>query len=122
MSRNIKKSIIKEYESILGEEIHENDLLNLEPASLYNLVYYRLHLYNPNIVFCIQPFSGADMYLRKHIADLIRELKRKGITIIIIAVNISDTLSVADRLMIIEKGSVLKEYSKDEFDSIHVIA
>lgn len=122
MSRNIKKSIMKEYESILGEQIHENDLLNLEPASLYNLVYYRLHLYNPNIVFCIQPFSGADMYLRKHIADLIRELKRKGITIIIIAVNISDTLSVADRLMIIEKGSVLKEYSNDEFDSIHVIA
>lgn len=122
MKRKIKKSIIREYENILGEEIHMNDLTDLEPASLYNLVYYRLHLYNPNIVFCIQPFSGADMYLRKHISDLIYELKKKGITIIIIAVNISDTLSVADRLMIIEQGAVLKEYSKDEFESIHVIA
>ena len=122
MNRKIKKSIVREYEKIVGKEIYEKDLSSLELASLYNLVYYRIHLYNPNIVFCVQPFSGADMYLRKHISDLIYELKRKGITIIIIAVNISDTLSVADRLMIIEKGSVLKEYSKEEFESIHVIA
>jgi ribose transport system ATP-binding protein len=57
------------------------------------------------------------MYLRKHIADLILELKRKGITVVILAVNISDTLTVADRLMVIERGSVVKEYSKEEFGS-----
>jgi ribose transport system ATP-binding protein len=122
LNRKIKKSIISEYEGIVGEEIYAEDLSGLELTSLYNLVYYRIHLYNPNIVFCVQPFSGADMYLRKHIADLIRELKRKGITVVILAVNISDTLSVADRLMIIEQGSVVKEYAKEEFGSIHLLA
>ncbi len=119
--RKIKKSIIREYEGILGKDIYAKDLSGLELTSLYNLVYYRIHLYNPGIVFCLQPFSGADMYLRKHIADLIRELKRKGITVIILAVNISDTLTVADRLLVIEKGSVVKEYSKEEFGSISAI-
>ncbi|MBP1753854.1 MAG: ABC-type sugar transport system ATPase component-like protein [Firmicutes bacterium] len=117
-----KKSIIKEYEGILGDEIYAKELTGLELTSLYNLVYYRIHLYNPNIVFCVQPFSGADMYLRKHIADLIRELKRKGITVVILAVNISDTLTVADRLMVIEQGTVVREYLKEEFESIHVIS
>lgn len=116
LKRKVKRSIISEYEGILGEEIHAEDLTELDLTSLYNLVYYRIHLYNPEIVFCVQPFSGADMYLRKHIADLILELKRKGITIVILAVNISDTLTVADRLMVIERGSVVKEYSKEEFD------
>ncbi|WMJ89970.1 ATP-binding cassette domain-containing protein [Anaerocolumna sp. MB42-C2] len=118
MRRKIKKSIIREYKSILGDDVYAKDLSKLELTSLYNLVYYRIHLYNPGIVFCLQPFSGADMYLRKHIADLIRELKRKGITVIILAVNISDTLTVADRLLVIEKGAVVKEYSKEEFGSI----
>ena len=116
LKRKVKRSIISEYEGILGEEIHAEDLTELDLTSLYNLVYYRIHLYNPEIVFCVQPFSGADMYLREHIADLILELKRKGITIVILAVNISDTLTVADRLMVIERGSVVKEYSKEEFD------
>jgi ribose transport system ATP-binding protein len=114
-------SIIKEYEAIVGEEIYENDISKLELTSLYNLVYYRIHLYKPKVVFCIQPFSGADMYLRKHIADLIRELKRRGIAVIILAVNISDTLSVADRLLVVEHGSIVKEYSKEEFPSIRSI-
>lgn len=122
LNRKIKRSIISEYEGLIGKEIHTEDLSKLGLTSLYNLVYYRIHLYNPNIVFCLQPFSGADMYLRKHIADLIRELKRKGITVIILAVNISDTLTVADRLLVIEQGFVVKEYSKEEFASIRVMA
>lgn len=121
LNRKIKKSIMSEYEGIVGDEIHAKDLSRLELTSLYNLVYYRIHLYNPSIVFCVQPFSGADMYLRKHIADLIRELKRKGITVVILAVNISDTLTVADRLLVIEQGSVVKEYTKEEFGAIRAM-
>lgn len=117
----VLKSIISEYEVIVGEEIYEKDISKLELTSLYNLVYYRIHLFKPKVVFCMQPFSGADMYLRKHIADLIRVLKRKGIAVIILAVNISDTLSVADRFLVIEHGSIVKEYSKEEFSSIRSI-
>jgi len=114
----VLKSIIGEYENIVGEEIHAYDITKLGLTSLYNLVYYRIHLYNPKIVFCVQPFSGADMYLRKHIADLIRDLKRKGIAVIILAVNISDTLSIADRFLVIEHGFIVKDFLKEEFASI----
>jgi len=117
----VLKSIMGEYENIVGEEIHANDITKLGLTSLYNLVYYRIHLYKPKLVFCVQPFSGADMYLRKHIADLIRELKRKGIAVIILAVNISDTLSIADRFLVIEHGFIVKDLPKEEFSSIRSI-
>lgn len=117
----VLKSIINEYENIVGQEIYETDISKLGLTSLYNLVYYRIHLYKPKVVFCLQPFSGADMYLRKHIADLIRELKRKGIAVIILAVSISDTLTIADRFLVIENGSIVKELSKEEFPSIRSI-
>ena len=111
----VLKSIISEYKNIVGEEIYETDISNLGLTSLYNLVYYRIHLYKPQVVFCLQPFSGADMYLRKHIADLIRELKRRGITVIVLTVSISDTLTIADRFLAVENGSIIKELSKKEF-------
>lgn len=117
----VLKSIINEYENIVGQEIYEADISKLSLTSLYNLVYYRIHLYKPKVVFCLQPFSGADMYLRKHIADLIRELKRKGIAVIILAVSISDTLTIADRFLVIENGSIVKEFSKEEFPSIRLM-
>ncbi|WP_186429600.1 ATP-binding cassette domain-containing protein [Clostridium sp. BSD9I1] len=115
LNKRIKKSIIREYEPLVGKDIYEVSMDKLKPYSLYNLIYYRIHLYNPKIVFCIQPFSGADMYLRRHIINLINELKKKGITVIILAVNIADSLIVSDRLIVIEEGKFRSEYDNSEF-------
>ena len=118
IKQRIKKSICMEYEKELGNEIYERNIEKLSKQSLYNIAYYRIHLSNPDVVFCVQPFSGADMYLRMHIAGLIRGLKRKGIAVVILAVNLSDTLTVADKLYIISDGVVEKECMPEEFDAI----
>lgn len=116
LRRNILESIQKEYEVYVGKEIYVEDLRELDIRSLYNLIYYRVHLYNPNLLICIQPFTGLDMYLRKHVIELMYELQKKGITIIIWSVNLSDCLSVADRLFLLEDGRIKRTYEKEEFD------
>ncbi len=118
ITRKVKKSIQLEYYKELGYEIYENDLGKLDKKSLYNLIYYRVHLLNPKIVFIVQPFSNADMYLRRHIIHLIRVLKRKGIAVVILAVSISDSLHVADRLLLLEEGSIKQEYLPNSFSQI----
>ena len=116
LNKRIQKSIIQEYEPLIGKDIYEKDVAPLSTAALYSMIYYRLHLFSPKVVFCVQPFYGADMYLRRHIIKLMGELKQKGITVIILAVNISDSLMVADRLIIIEQGRFSQEYDAEEFD------
>ncbi len=116
----VKRSIQQEYYQELGLEIYANDLRELDKKSLYNLIYYRVHLQNPEIVFIVQPFSNADMYLRRHIIYLIRMLKRKGIAVVILAVSISDSLHVADRLLLLEEGSIKEEYFPDTFSQIRI--
>ncbi|HHY41474.1 MAG TPA: sugar ABC transporter ATP-binding protein [Thermoanaerobacterales bacterium] len=113
--KNIQKSVIQEYEKLIGEDIYASDIKNLTPKSLYNLVYYRVHLYKPDIVILIQPFSDADMYHRHHLVQLIDQLRKKHITVIILAVSISDCLVVANRLMVIEQGRLQKQYSSEKF-------
>ena len=54
----------------------------------------------------MQPFSQADMYLRGRIIELIKMLKEKEIAVVILAVSISDTLKVTDRLLIMEDGKL----------------
>lgn len=118
LSRRIRKSIVNEYEPLVGKDIYEKDISNLSLTALYSLIYYRIHLYNPKIVFCFQPFYGADMYLRKHIINLINELKKRGITVIIIGIALEDSLILGDHLIVIEEGKVRNEYNRNEFNYI----
>jgi ribose transport system ATP-binding protein len=115
LNKKIINSILREYEPIVGQEIYENNILNLKLQSLYDLVYYRIHLCNPKIVLCVQPFAGADMYLRRHLIELISQLKKRGIAVIILAVNIADSLVIADRMIVFEKGQFSNEYLSSEF-------
>lgn len=118
LNRRIRKSIINEYKPLVGNDIFEEDVSNLTITAMYNLVYYRIHLYNPKIVFCLQPFYGADMYLRKHIINLINDLKKRGITVIIIGITLQDSLILGDHLIVIKDGKVRNEYDRREFNYI----
>ncbi|MFA9462814.1 MAG: ATP-binding cassette domain-containing protein [Velocimicrobium sp.] len=115
LKKYLLESITKEYKEYVGKEIYTEDIRELDIRSLYNLIYYRVHLYNPNLLICIQPFAGLDMYLRRHVVQLLYELRKKGITIIIWSVNLADCLSVADRLILLEDGKIKQAYEKDEF-------
>ncbi|WP_054954682.1 ATP-binding cassette domain-containing protein [Paenibacillus dakarensis] len=115
IKKSVINSIIHEYEPFVGEEIYETHITNLKLHSLYNLVYYRIHLCNPKIVFCVQPFAGADMYLRMHLIHLMNQLRKKGITVVILDVNFGDTLAIADKLIVLEQGRFGAEYARSEF-------
>jgi ribose transport system ATP-binding protein len=116
ISQRILKSVIQEYEPILGKDINETNIMNLKLQSLYNLIYYRIILSHPKIVVCLQPFAGADMYLRRHIIELINKMKKAGITVVILAVNIADSLIIADKLILLGDGRFSNEYYSSEFN------
>ncbi len=113
INRSIVRSIKEEYRSLVGSHVEVRDLTELDARSLYDLVYFRIHIFNPKVVFIMQPFSDADMYLRARIIELINMLKTRGVTVIILAVNLSDTLTVSDRLLVMEDGA-LKNYDKKD--------
>lgn len=104
--RKLIRSVEKEYEDILGQELYLNDISELGLPSLYNIVYYRYHLCKPQILFCMQPLSLADVYLQRHILNLIQKLKDRGITIVILTMNAANMLDKADRVLVIDDGFV----------------
>ena len=59
----------------------------------YDVVYLRILRQNPKVVFCIQPFQGADMELRIHIWKLREQVLEKGAALVILDINLADSLS-----------------------------
>ncbi len=114
MRKGYKKSIVKEYGPIIGPDIEAPDITKLSAQSLYNLVYYRVHFQNPRLAVCNNPFFEGDMAVRFQILNLIKVLLEKKITVLILAVNLSDFLLIADRLFVLENGVLIEElYSSD---------
>ncbi|MFI3313519.1 MAG: sugar ABC transporter ATP-binding protein [Eubacteriales bacterium] len=117
----IRKSIQKEYAPDLGDVFHTH-VLDLTEKEKYALVYTRILLQKPKVVVCIQPFKGADLELRMYIFALLEQLVNKGISVIILSINLADALSIADRFVLLEPGKPQTEYLREDFKDVNAVA
>jgi lipopolysaccharide export system ATP-binding protein len=62
---------------------------------------------NPSIMLLDEPFAGIDPLSISDIRDLIKELKTRGIGVLITDHNVRETLDIVDRACIIYGGQVL---------------
>jgi len=97
---------------------------------------------NPTMVLLDEPFSGVDPIAVQELQVEIRNLKNRGISILLTDHNVRETLSVTDRSYIIDNGKVLRDgtprelvkddlvrrtylgqtFRGDEFDEVHAAA
>ena len=61
---------------------------------------------NPKIVFLDEPTLGLDVQSRLRIWDYVRQLKRRGITIVMTTNYLDEADQLCDRLAIIDKGRI----------------
>ncbi len=73
----------------------------------------------PAILLLDEPFTGIDPKTREEIQDIILELKKMGIGVLITDHNVRETLAITDRAYIIYEGKILlhgtsKELTENE--------
>lgn len=113
-----RESIRDEYSGWLGQAVFDKTIDELTPLEKYDLIYARILLQRPKVVICVQPFMQADVAQRMHIWQLLERLLSKQIAVVILAVNLADTLSLADRLVRMQNGHVLAVYDRSAFGSL----
>ena len=104
LTNKIKKSLRQEYAELLGEEVFDLRVEELSHKQKYDLIYMRILVQNPKVVFCVQPFKRAEVSIRIHVWELLERFLDKGIAVVILAVNLADSLALADRLLRVGKG------------------
>ncbi len=65
----------------------------------------------PAAILLDEPFSGVDPLAVYDVQEIIRDLKRKGLGILITDHNVRETLTIVDRAYLICEGKVLREGS-----------
>ena len=63
--------------------------------------------HNPEVLFLDEPTAGVDVELRKDMWKIVKELKSKGVTIILTTHYIEEAEEIADRVGVINNGELL---------------
>jgi ABC-2 type transport system ATP-binding protein len=63
--------------------------------------------HEPRVLFLDEPTAGVDVELRKDMWEVVADLKRDGVTIILTTHYIEEAEAIADRVGVIDKGQLL---------------
>ena len=74
-------------------------------------------IHDPPILFMDEPTLGLDVQARRHLWDLIMELRRQSRTILLTTHYMEEAESLADRVAIIDRGKIVAEGSPEELKS-----
>jgi lipopolysaccharide export system ATP-binding protein len=110
---NLSKNEMKER---LGELLNELGLSSLAKSKAYvlsggerrRLEITRALVTSPLFLLFDEPFTGIDPIAVSDIQNIIKQLRQKGIGILISDHNVRETLGVCDRAYIISKGKILE--------------
>lgn len=113
-SRKKRRSIARE---TAGRDINcKVKELSLEEK--YDLIYNRLLLQKPEIIFCFFPYRNVDVTIRHFIERFLKKYLSKGIAVVMITMDLMDGVSLADRILLFGKNESKLIFEKEEFERI----
>jgi lipopolysaccharide export system ATP-binding protein len=102
---------LKRLEELLKElnisHLRKNKAYTLSGGEMRRLEITRALVTNPSFLLLDEPFSGIDPIVVGEAKEIIIELKRKGIGILLTDHNVRETLSITDRAYLIADGKIL---------------
>jgi lipopolysaccharide export system ATP-binding protein len=98
-------------ESLLEElkisHLSKNKAYTLSGGERRRLEITRALVTNPSFILLDEPFSGIDPIVVNEAQEIIKELKEKGLGILLTDHNVRETLSITDRAYLIAEGKIL---------------
>ncbi len=95
------------------EKIAKNTALTLSGGEKRRLTIARSLVTNPTLLMLDEPFSGVDPIAVYDVQQIVVNLRKSGLAILITDHNVRETLSIVDRAYLIFEGRVESEGSKD---------
>ena len=94
--------------------LRKNKSYTLSGGERRRLEITRALVTNPSFILLDEPFSGIDPIVVNEAQEIIKELKEKGLGILLTDHNVRETLSITDRAYLIAEGKILISGTADE--------
>ena len=110
----IKKDKVKEMLDLVDmEKMRKNPARDLSFGQKRLIEIIRAMI-NPHLILMLdEPVAGVNPKLREKISKILLKLKEEGETILLIEHDMDFTLSIADKVIVMEKGTVIAEGTPD---------
>lgn len=117
LNKNTENKSVDEYIEKFGVKTPSpNQIIkNLSGGNQQKVAIAKALLTNPKILILDEPTRGVDVGAKKEIYDVINELKKKGLSIIMISSEMPEVMGLSDRIMVIHEHKISGTLSKDEF-------
>ena len=88
-------------------EVRNDGVRRLSGGMKRRLLIARALIHRPQVLFLDEPTVALDPQIRRHIWDLVREIARSGVTVLLTTHYIEEAEALCDRVSIINKGTLL---------------
>ncbi|HNW39042.1 MAG TPA: LPS export ABC transporter ATP-binding protein [Candidatus Omnitrophota bacterium] len=102
-----KRRLASLLEELNIAHLAKNKAFTLSGGERRRLEITRALVTNPSFILLDEPFSGIDPIVVNEAQEIIKELKAKGLGILLTDHNVRETLSITDRAYLISEGSIL---------------
>ncbi len=102
-----KRRLASLLEELNISHLAKNKAYTLSGGERRRLEITRALVTNPSFILLDEPFSGIDPIVVNEAQEIIKELKAKGLGILLTDHNVRETLSITDRAYLISEGSIL---------------
>ncbi len=101
-------------EELKISHLRKNKAFTLSGGERRRLEITRALVTNPSFILLDEPFSGIDPIVVNEAQEIIKELKDRGLGILLTDHNVRETLSITDRAYLIADGKILISGTADD--------
>jgi len=111
LSKSIEKKLANYYVNKLSIKYQtaEKSIKHLSPGNKKKVILAKWLNYNSNIFLFDNPTSGLDISSKVDVYNIINSLSRRKASIILYSNNLEELTGMCDRILVINKGKVVKE-------------
>lgn len=122
LNKKQEKEISKKYVDELKIKVLNEEQYSrmLSGGNQQKVVISKILTTEPKVVILDEPTRGVDANAREDVFQIVRNLKKKGVAVILISSDLEEVINNSDRIIVIHSGEINLELDKKDF-SIEVI-
>ncbi len=86
----------------------------LSGGNQQKVIFGRALLCRPRVLVCDEPTRGVDVGARDEIYELLLELARQGVAIVLISSDLKEVLALSHRILVMRDGAAVREFAGGE--------
>ena len=117
LNKKQEKEISKKYVDELKIKVLNEEQYSrmLSGGNQQKVVISKILTTEPKVVILDEPTRGVDAKAREDVFQIVRDLKKKGVAVILISSDLEEVINNSDRIIVIHSGEINLELDKKDF-------